>query len=113
MGIANPKRRFVPLTALRKNPEAVSALFDRRPHLLPPLAMLALPPPVRPVPPADRIGLDLAAVRTPQDAAQALSAALAATSRGEIAPAEALRIARQVRRRLRAGRRLHHLTKRG
>ena len=107
-GIPNPKRRNVPLTALRANPQAVLALFDRKPHLLRALTEQLLPPRARAIPPAERIGIDLAAIRTPEAAAEALSVTLAATSRGEIAPREALRIARQLRRRLRSTRPTEH-----
>ena len=78
------------------------ALFDRQPHLLRPLAAQILPPRARETGPAERLGIDLSAVRTPEHAGRVLSAVLAATPRGDIAPAEAAGIARRVRTRLRA-----------
>src|SRR5258708_7033875 len=44
-GIPNPQQRVLTLRAWRANPWAASALLDRRPHLLRPLAALVLPPP--------------------------------------------------------------------
>ena len=111
-GIPNPKRRVVGLRAVRKSPDAVMALFDRKPHLLRQLTAQFLPPPARAIDPAERIGLDLSAIGNPDDAAGAMSTLLVATSRGKIAPAEAARIARRVRRRLRAIRRLERVQRR-
>jgi hypothetical protein len=48
-------------------------------------------------------------LRTAEDFRQVLSTVLAAVARGDIAPAEAVRIARRVRARLRAVRRLARL----
>jgi len=64
---------------------ALSDLLDRKPHLLRPLAVQLLPPPLSDRDPAERVGIDLSS---------------------EIAPAEGARIARRVRARLRALRRL-------
>jgi len=51
---------------------------------------------------AERLGIDLSSLRTVKDFRQVLPTVLAAVARGEIAPAEAARIARQVPTRLRA-----------
>jgi hypothetical protein len=59
--------------------------------------------------PAERLGIDLTSLRTVEDLRHGLSTVLAAVSRGEIAPAEAARIARRGRARLRAVRRLARL----
>src|SRR5262245_49307358 len=72
-GIPNPKRRVVGIAAFRRNPDAAMALFKRKPHLLRQLTQQFMPP-ARTVDPAERIGIDLAAVRTHADAAQALRA---------------------------------------
>jgi hypothetical protein len=65
-------------------------------------------PPLASTNPAKHLGIDLSALRTVEDVRQMLSAVLAAVARGEIAPAAAARIARRVRARLRAVRRLAH-----
>jgi hypothetical protein len=62
-------------------------------------------PPARPIDPAERIGLRIASVRTPEQVWRALDKALQAASRGEIAPAEAARIMPRIEARLRAERR--------
>ena len=105
-GIRNPKRRVPDLAARPLNAGALSDLIDRRPHLLRPLAAQLLPPPLPPTDPAKHLGIDLLSLRTADDVRQTLAAVLAAVARGEIAPAEAARIARRVRARLRAVRRL-------
>jgi hypothetical protein len=58
-----------------------------------------LPPRLPPTDPAKCLGIDLSSLRTVEDIRQMLSAAVA---RGEIAPAEGVRIARRVPARLRA-----------
>lgn len=85
---------------------ALSDLLDRKPHLLRPLAARLLRPPLAAIDPAARLGIDLASLRTAKDFRQALSAILMAVARGDLAPAEAAHIARRVRSRLRALRRL-------
>jgi hypothetical protein len=79
---------------------ALSDLLDRRPHLLRPLAAQLLPPPLLFADSA-RLRIDLSS-RTVEDIRQVLSAVLAAVARGEIAPAEAARIAPRACARLRA-----------
>jgi hypothetical protein len=112
-GIPNPKRRVLTVQAWRRNPQAVSALLDRKPRLLLPLLGPVLPPAsARRVDPAERLGISVAPLRTAAEVQQALTAVLAAVSRREIAPAEAGRIARRVRTRLRALRRLARLQRR-
>ena len=108
-GIPNPKRRVPDLAARPLGLQALSDLIDRKPLLLRPLAAQLLPPPLAPIDPAERLGIDLSSSRTVEDFRQVLSTVLAAVSRGEIAPAEAVRIARRVQARLQAVRRLARL----
>jgi Family of unknown function (DUF5681) len=108
-GVPNPRRRVPDLLARPLSPQALSALLDRKPHLLRPLAAQLLPPPLASIDPAERLGIDLSSLRTVEDFRQLLSTALAAVARGEIAPAEGASIARRVRARLRAVRRLARL----
>ena len=58
-GIRNPRRRVPDLVARPLSPQALSYLLDRKPHLLRPLAMQLLPPPLAPIDPAERLGIDL------------------------------------------------------
>ena len=108
-GIPNPKRRVPDLVARPLRPQALSALLDRKPHLLRALTAQLLPPPLAFIDPAERLGIDLSSMRTAEDFRQVLSTVLAAISRGEIAPAEAVRIARRGPGRLRAVRRFARL----
>jgi hypothetical protein len=101
-GIPNPKRRVPDLAARPLSARALSNLIERKPHLLRPLAAQVLPPPLAAIDPAERLGIDLVSLRTAEDVQDALAAVLAAVARGELAPAEAARIARRVRARLRA-----------
>jgi hypothetical protein len=105
-GTRNPKRRVPDLVAKPLSAQALSDLLDRKPHLLRPLAAQILPPPLASVDPAERLGIDLPSLRTVDDFEQVLPIILTAVAHGEIAPAEAARIARRVRTRLRALRRL-------
>jgi len=105
-GIRNPKRRVPDLVTRPLSAPALSDLLDRKPHLLRPLAVQLLPPPLSDRDPAERVGIDLSLVRTEEDCRPVLSTVLTAIARGEIAPAEGARIARRVRARLRALRRL-------
>jgi len=111
-GIPNPKRRVPDLVARPLNAQALSDLLDRKPHLLRPLAEQVLPPRLAAVDPAARLGIDLSSLRTLEDLRQVLSTVLAAVARGEIAPGEGARIARQVHGRLRARRRLARFERR-
>jgi Family of unknown function (DUF5681) len=108
-GIPNPKRRVPDLVARPLSAQALADLIDRKPQLLRPITAQLLPPPLAPIDPAEHLGIDLSSFRTAADFRQVLNTALAAVSRGEIAPAEAARIARRVRARLRAVRRLERL----
>jgi hypothetical protein len=100
-GIPNPQRRTVTPQAFRKNPEACKALFGRQPSLLRRLLRQILPPAsVRD--PAERIGLRLSSVRTPQQARRAIKQIWAALARGDLGTAEAARLARRLDARLRA-----------
>jgi hypothetical protein len=94
------------LVARPLGPKALSDLLDRKPHLLRPLAAQLLPPVLAAADPAERLGIDLSLLRNAEDARRVLYAVLAVVSRGDIAPAEAALIARRVRARLRAARRL-------
>jgi hypothetical protein len=100
-GIPNPRRRTVTPQAFRKNPEACKALFRRQPSLLRRLLRQFLPP-VSAQDPAERIGLRIASVRTPQQARRAIKQIWAALARGDLGTAEAARLARRVDARLRA-----------
>lgn len=108
-GIRNPKRRVPDLVTRPLGAQALSDLLDRKPHLLRPLAVQLLPPPLSDRDPAERVGIDLSSVRTGEDCRPVLSTVLTAIARGEIAPAEGARIARRVRARLCALRRLARL----
>jgi hypothetical protein len=110
-GIANPKGRMPDLVAHPPSATALSALLDRKPYLLRRLAAQLLPP-LPPADPAERLGIDLSSLHRAEHALQALRTVFAAVSRGEIAPAEAALIARRVRARLRARRRLARLAQR-
>jgi hypothetical protein len=70
-----------------------------------PLAEQLLPRPA-PIGPAERLGVDLNSVSTAEDCRLVLGTVLEAIARGELAPADGARIARSVRARLRAVRRL-------
>jgi hypothetical protein len=104
-GIPNPRRRVPDLLARPRNRKALSDLIDRKPHLLRQLAEQLLPRPAL-IGPAERLGVDLNSVSTAEDCRLVLGTVLAAIARGELAPAEGARIARSVRARLRAVRRL-------
>src|SRR5213075_1042411 len=92
--------------------EALSALLDRKPYLLRPLAAQLLPPPLSPADPAERLGIDVSAIRTAEDLQYVLRLVWTALSLGDIAPAEAARIARRGRARHRAVRRAARLERR-
>lgn len=111
-GIPNPRRRIPDLAARPLAPAALSALIGKKPHLLRALAAQLLPPPIAARDPAERLGIDLLLLRTPEEARHCLSSVFAALSRGEIAPAEAGRIARRVRTRRRAVCRLARVQRR-
>jgi hypothetical protein len=108
-GIRNPRRRVPNLVARPLSADALSNFLDRKPHLLRPLAMQLLPPPLKPIDPAERLGIDLASLRTTEDCQRLLPTVLAAIAHGEITPGEGARLARRVRTRLRAIRRLARL----
>jgi hypothetical protein len=95
-GIPNPKRRVPDLAARPLSAGALSDLTERRRHLLRPLAAQILPPQLPPTDPAKHLGIDLSSLRTVEDVRPVLSTVLAAVARGELAPAEAARIARRV-----------------
>jgi hypothetical protein len=111
-GIPNPKRRVPDLAARPLSAQALSDLIDRKPHLLRPLAAQLLPPPLAALAAAERLGIDLSSLRTVENFQQVLPTVLEAVARGEIAPADAARIARRVRTRLRAVRRVARLDRR-
>jgi hypothetical protein len=103
-GIRNPKRRIPDLVARPLGAQALAVLLDRKPHLLRPLAAQLMPPPIAPVDPMERLGIDLTSPPTPADLQRAFSAVFAAIARGRITPGEGLRIARAMRARLRVPR---------
>src|SRR5436190_17486808 len=100
-GIPNPQRRTVTPPAFRKKPEACKALFRRQPSLLRRLLRQILPP-ASARDPAERIGLRLSSVRTPQQARRAIKQIWSALARGDLGTAEAARLARRLDARLRA-----------
>jgi hypothetical protein len=104
-GIRNPRQRVPDLMARPLSAQALSNLLDRKPHLLRPLAVQVLPPPLTPVDPAKRLGIDLSSLRAVEDFRQLLPSVLAAIARGEISPGEGAHLARRARTRLRAIRR--------
>ena len=110
-GIRNPKRRVPDLVARPLSPQALLHLLERKPDLLRPLAAQVLPPPRAATDPAERLGIDLPSLRTVEDFRQVLAAVMTAVARGQIAPAEAARVARRVRARSRALRRCARLTR--
>jgi len=105
-GIRNPRRRVPNLLARPLGAKALSDLLDRRPHLLRPLAMQILPPPLDAVVPAERLRIDLESLCTAEDCREVLATVLKAIADGAITPADGARIARRVSGRLRAIRRL-------
>ena len=105
-GIPNPKRRVLTLAGWRRNPQAAAALLDRKPRLLRPLLGQLLPRPAKPQDPAERLGISVVSLRDAAEMQQAMQRVLAAVSAGEIGIREAGRLARQVRTRMRALRRL-------
>ena len=104
-GIRNPKRRVPDLVARPLSPQALLHLLERKPDLLRPLAAQVLPPPRAATDPAERLGIGLSSLRTVEDFRQVLATVMTAVARGQIAPAEAARVARRVRARSRALRR--------
>ena len=111
-GIPNPERRAIGLGAWRENREAALAVAERRPWLLHPLLRAALPPRVRPLGPAERIGVRPEAVETPAEAERVLSEVWEALRRGEIGSGEAAHIARRLRAQLRLQRRYNRILQR-
>jgi len=88
------------------SPQALSNLLDRKPHLLRPLVRQLLPPPLAPIDPAKRLGIDLSSRRTVEDFEHLLPIVLTGIASGKITPAEGEHLAKKVRARLRAIRRL-------
>ena len=111
-GIRNPRRRVPDLIARPLSAPALSKLLDRKPHLLRPLAVQLLPPPLKPIDPAERLGIDLSSIRSAEDLRRLLPKVLAAIAHGEITPAEGARLARRARTRWRAIRRLARFERR-
>ena len=110
-GIPNPKRRVPDLVARPLSAQALAHLLARKPYLLRPLTVQLLPPPLRAIDPAERLGIDLASLRTVEDVRMVLARVWTAISRGEIAPVEGARVARPLRGRLRVLRRFARLGK--
>jgi hypothetical protein len=111
-GIPNPRRLLPDLAARPISAAALAALLDRKPHLLQPLAAQLLPPPLAALDPAKRLGIDFSSLRTAADVRRVLATVLAATGQGRLAPGEAAQIARRVRSRLRAIRRVARVQRR-
>jgi hypothetical protein len=111
-GIRNPKRRVPDLVARPLSAQALSNLLDRKPHLLQPLVLQLLPPPLAAIDPAERLGIDLSSLHTVEDFGQLLPTVLAGIASGKIAPAEGARLARRVRGQLRAIRRVGRFERR-
>jgi Family of unknown function (DUF5681) len=105
-GIRNPRRRIPDLVARPLSVQALSSLLDRKPHLLRPLALQLLPPPLVAVDPAARFYKDLSSASTLEDFRRVLANVLAAIARGEVTPAAGARVAERVKARLRAIRQL-------
>jgi Family of unknown function (DUF5681) len=111
-GIPNPKRRVPDLATRPLTAQTLSDLIDRKPHLLRPLAVQLLRPPLASIDPAKRLGIDLSSLRRDEDFFQVLTSVLAVIARGEITPAEGAQIAERVDARLRASRRFARLMRR-
>jgi Family of unknown function (DUF5681) len=62
-GIRNPRRRVPDLVARPLSAQVLSNLLDRKPHLLRPLVLQLLPPPLAAIDPAERLGIDLSSRR--------------------------------------------------
>jgi hypothetical protein len=77
-GIPNPKRRIPDLVARPLSAQALSALLDRKPHLLRPLAAQLMPSPPAATDPMKRLGIDLPSRPTPADVHGLLHAVLTA-----------------------------------
>ena len=110
-GIPNPKWRVPGLVARPLSAKGLSHLLDRKPYLLRPLAAQFLPRPLRAINPAERLGIDLASLRTVEDFRTMFARVWTAISRGEIAPLEGARMARRLLARLRVLRRLARVAK--
>ena len=80
-------------------------MLDRKPRLLRPLLARALPP-ARRRDPAERLGIRISELHNAAAVQQALQRVWEGLRAGEIGPREAGRLARQVRTRMRALRRL-------
>jgi Family of unknown function (DUF5681) len=105
-GIRNPRRRVPDLVARPLSAQSLTTLLDRKPHLLRPLAVQLLPPPLAAIDPAERLGIDLDSVRTWEHLRELLPRVLQAIACGEITPTAGARLARRLAARLRAVRRL-------
>ena len=101
-GIPNPKRRVLTLAGWRRNPQAATALLDRKPRLLRPLLGQLLPRPAKPQHPAERLGISISELQNAAAVQQSLQRVWEGLRAGEIGPREAGRLARQVRTRMRA-----------
>src|ERR1051325_10057158 len=103
-GIRNPCRRPLGLLLRQARPGTLAPLVRRKRYLLRPVLSLVVPPARRPDP-GERLGIDVAHMRSASQIAAAIGKALSAVSRGEITPREGLRLARRARKPLRAIRR--------
>ena len=105
-GIPNPQRRVLTLAGWHRNPQAAASLLDRKPRLLRPLLGQLLPRPAKPQDPVERLGISISELHNAAAVQQALQRVWTALCAGEIGPHEAGRLARRMRTRLRAFRRL-------
>jgi hypothetical protein len=83
----------------------LAPLIERKRHLRLPVLRLVLPAPAHLQNPGERLGIDFSRMRSGPEIAAAIDKVVAAVGRGEIAPAEALRLVRRSRKPLRAMRR--------
>ena len=112
-GIPNPKRLVLTLQAYRRNPQGVLALVKRKRWLLRPLCAQVLPPAsARRIDPGAWLGISIASLSHAADFRQALQRVWNGVVAGEIGPHEAGRLARRIRARMRALRRLARFQRR-
>ena len=109
-GIANPRRPVIDFSRPLV-PGALSRLVERKPWLLRPILAQLLPP-ARAIDLAERFGISIRSLHDAAEFQRVLQTVCAAVSAGEIGIREAGHIARQVRTRQRALRRLARLRRR-
>ena len=105
-GIPNPRRRPLGLLLRQARPGTLPELIERKPYLRVPVWNLILPARARQPDPGDLLGIDFSRMHSPREIADAMGRVVGAMGRGEIAPGEAVRLARRARKSLRAIRRM-------